>query len=435
MFEDIENLSIKELINKLIEVGSDYTRNSRICTELSDQDLLSHCVERVLGDFQSGRDYLQHCDEVNNIKIARATFFKALKSKRRLGSIKDICAAVNKKISTYFSSINVNYLSDFPQLNDFDIYAGDGHYIQHACHTASYDSKLNQQKRRSGELPKLHAAGVIYMQSLRDGLLYAYAPVTDGGRKTNEMPVFRNHFSEFKKQAKKKLLFILDRAYVDMAFFMQNMGKDAHFICRTKTSFKLKKIGEFGFDTSLPVNTGVTSVFLAGMGTTSTAYRFIDYVDPETNQAYQFYTSLTDIEPGLIPHLYFKRWTIEKTFDVSKNVFMEQKAWATGYNALEIQAQAICFTFNILRLIEEVTIASMDDFQKKKLNQKYKNWINLREQKAKKAGQNINPLLKKLNRISRMALQFFRTIKNLFCRKIPLRSLKHILADRMIRLI
>ena len=60
--------------------------------------------------------------------------------------------------------LGIDYLKDFTELNEYEIYAGDGHFIQHACHTAISDPKKEQ--RRTGKLPKLHAAGLIYMQNL-----------------------------------------------------------------------------------------------------------------------------------------------------------------------------------------------------------------------------------------------------------------------------
>jgi IS4 transposase len=41
----------------------------------------------------------------------------------------------------------------------------------------------------------------------------------------------------------------------------------------------------------------------------------VRYRDPETGTVYDFLTSVTDLEPGLIAALYLARWRIEKVFD------------------------------------------------------------------------------------------------------------------------
>lgn len=33
------------------------------------------------------------------------------------------------------SSLGINYLQQFPELDEYKVEAADGHFIQHACHT------------------------------------------------------------------------------------------------------------------------------------------------------------------------------------------------------------------------------------------------------------------------------------------------------------
>lgn len=53
--------------------------------------------------------------------------------------------------------------------------------------------------------------------------------------------------------------------------------------------------------------------------------------------------------------LYFKRWTIEKTFNNSKSDLKEKKAWSSSYNALKNQMRLTTMTYNLMRVFEEVT--------------------------------------------------------------------------------
>jgi len=333
------------------------------------------------------------------------------------------------------NELKVDYLADFNYLDEYEVYAGDGHFIEHACHTKTYDNKIEQ--RRAGKLPKLHAAGTLYLQNLRNGLLKSYSAVTDGTRKSHEMPVLRDAYNEFSENIdKKKVILVLDRAYPDHCWWMQRMREGCYFISRAKSSFSLQQCGEFDVDYSLEINKGVKRCFLAGIGTSSMAMRFIDYEDPESGAQYQFYTSLSDIEPGLVAWLYFKRWTIEKTFDVTKNELGEKKAWATGKNALEIQSQIIALVHNIIRLINETVQDDMDDGQKTRAAAKYEKWIGQRNENAQAKGREIIPMLKNIkNRIARICSQFIRCIKYNLYKKVPLRVLMPVLKMRLIKLL
>jgi len=426
---DFSELSVECLLTKLVELGFDQTREERSC-KFTDRDFVQLGCQRVLGSFQSGRDFLQHQHEVEQAKIARSTFFKALQSSRRLQVCEDVSRGILKVLNEQMDTLEVDYLKQFSALNEYEVYAGDGHFIEHACHTKLIDSKKEQ--RRTGKLPKLHAAGLIYMQNLRNGLLSLFAPVSDGTRKNHEMPIFRNHYEKFKAQTNKRVIYVLDRAYVDKVWWSRKMGPNVDFISRSKSNFSLTMCGDMGFDDNKEINQGVKRDFLAGLGGNSAAFRFIDYKDPETGNTYQFYTSNMDLEPGLIAWLYFKRWTIEKTYDTSKNSLCEQKAWATGEGALQVQAHFICVVYNILRFINEITLKSMDEDEKISYRKKYADWIKKREEKAIKKGRSINLLLKNSLRMPKIAIQFIRFLKNNFHSPLPLRRLLPILRLRLI---
>ena len=432
---NIIELSLDEIFSMIIAEAFDYSRSSRECKGLSDEDLILYSCRRVLGDFKSGRDFQQFNAESGKEKFASSTVSDALKSSRRLKMVKEVSGGSELIISRLMSDLKVDYLADFDYLNEYEVYACDGHFIEHACHTRTYDTKVEQ--RRAGKLPRLHAAGNLYLQNLRNGLLKSYSPVTDGTRKSHEMPVFRDAYNDFSQDVDAgKVIFVLDRAYPDHTWWMYRMREGRYFISRSKSSFNLQQCGEFEVDYSLEINKGVKRCFLAGIGTSSMAMRFIDYEDPETGSLYQFYTSLTDIEPGLVAWLYFKRWTIEKTFDVTKNEFNEKKAWATGENALEIQSHIIALVHNIIRLINETVQEDMDDEQKTTASVKYEKWIQQRSEKAQAKGREIIPMLKKnKNRIARICSQFIRCIKYNLYKKVTLRQLFPTLKKRITKLL
>tara|TARA_B110000240_G_C13484971_1_gene446994 strand:+ start:1272 stop:1493 length:222 start_codon:yes stop_codon:yes gene_type:complete len=57
--------------------------------------------------------------------------------------------------SEILSSLGIDYLKQFPELDEYRVEAADGHFIQHACHT-----KKNSKGR-------VFAAGFIHALSLK----------------------------------------------------------------------------------------------------------------------------------------------------------------------------------------------------------------------------------------------------------------------------
>ena len=255
---DFDRQSIDELLEELIDLGFDYSRQKRSCSGLSDKDFILHYLQRIVGDFRSGRHFLQFNLDSKNQKLPRSTMFDALHSARRLEMVREVSHGMLRNFERIFKDkLCVDYLSDFSQLNNFYIGAVDGHFIEHSCHT-SCANKLEPTKNSK----KLYAAGTIYLQDLRTGLLQSYSTVTKGHRKSHEMPVFRNCYDEFRKtHQQKKIIFVLDRGFVDHGWWSKKRAEGSYFISRTKTNFSLQKLGEIPFDKSNPIHQGVKSYF------------------------------------------------------------------------------------------------------------------------------------------------------------------------------
>ncbi|MFK5924234.1 MAG: hypothetical protein QM496_18815 [Verrucomicrobiota bacterium] len=65
--------------------------------------------------------------------------FKALKSKRRLANLKSL----NQQLNRIGHRLLPDAFEHYPELGGFDIYAGDGHYLQ----AAGFDKKVRDTKR------------------------------------------------------------------------------------------------------------------------------------------------------------------------------------------------------------------------------------------------------------------------------------------------
>jgi len=336
----LEDLTLGQIFTLFYTHCLNYTRNARACAAISDSDFIHYGLQRILAKHRSGREYLQSKSDDENVDIARSTFFDSLQSPRRLAFMSDISEAFTQLLNSYFEKYQVDYLKDFPELAPYQIFSGDGHFIEHAVHT---------DKDSSG---KNYGAGTLYIQNIRTGLLSVLDVVTDGTRKSHEMPIFRNSIDSC-LPSEKKTLWILDRAYVDKSWWPKKKKDGQHVIVRVKKKTVLIDVDDIYFDPKKQINTGVTRFYRARMGKNSSPQRIIEYTDPESLQRYQFVCSVTHIEPGLVAWLYLLRWRIEKAFDNLKNDFNETRAWATGKNALEIQSQLICMNYNFSRFIVE----------------------------------------------------------------------------------
>lgn len=126
--------------------------SQRQCQEYSDKDFLEVGVSRVLTACQSGRDLLQRLALMRDGTPGRSNFFESLKGKRRLKMVEDVAQRLRQKCAGGLPDV----LAQFSELDEFDVYAGDGHSHEHASH----DEPIN-----GGKLCVTH----LYTRNLRNG--------------------------------------------------------------------------------------------------------------------------------------------------------------------------------------------------------------------------------------------------------------------------
>ena len=143
---------------------------------------------------------------------------------------------------------------------------------------------------------------------------------------------------------------IADPAYIDILYWSeQHRLGQAVLITREKENMQPTIIGRHAFDPADPVSRGVEADDMAGY--THAYLRRIVYRDPASGERFVFITTEPSLRPGGIALLYFLRWQIEKVYDVFKNKFHQQKAWANGATAAQTQAHLIALTHNLLTLL------------------------------------------------------------------------------------
>jgi len=390
----------------------------RRCVNLSDWNFVTMAIKRVLGKFDSGREFLQ--EQAVDHRCPRSTFFSALKSPRRNRVMQLIGDQVFRMLGQAVSEKEgVDYLAAFPELNDFSVLNGDGHFIKHSAHT----------RKKGG---RTFAAGSIYLQDMRNGLTLPLCPVTHGDRKPHEIPVFKNKVAGLPADhfGRQKTLWVLDNAYTDHGWWEKQKRRGHFVITRLKTNYSALTCGEIPIDRSDPINVGVLNYRLAGFSSTGGCLTIVDVKDPENPEKCGFVSNLPQhFKPGLIAWLYFKRWNIEKNSDSFKNDLKENKAWAGGMIALDTQTQAIAMVYNILRTIHEIIAAD----EKRRTGRltisqaKYAKGLERRENVAAKKRKKLYPFHRLLPRMSRIHSAFIRGFRTLFAANFPLKQAWHTL--------
>ena len=371
----------------------------RSCPELNDIDFIRLGVLRCISSVDSGRHFLQTAEEIHDEQYPLSTYFKSLKSPRRVSMLE---AVEQQSIDLYtetLSSHGIDYLKSFPELNDYTVLAADGHFIDHACHT------------EKGSNGKVYAAGFIYTLNLRNGLLRPFSLVTNGTQRNQEIPILRDELNRQNRTKNKaeKCLYVYDKAVTDYAFWNQQIEHGNLMISVLKENSVATFVESIPFDTRHEVNTGVESYSI--YENKGFKFSIVNYRDPETKILHRFVTTLPgEINPGTIAMLYYKRWTIEKAFNNSKSNLKETKAWSSDNNSLKNQMRLTAMSYNLLRLVEELS-KIQDPELIHPSDKKYTEALEKRQQAAKKRGGFVNPLFFN-ERITRISSYTIRAVQN-----------------------
>jgi hypothetical protein len=251
----------------------------------------------------------------------------------------------------------------FPYLGDFDLLAGDGHFIAAASHDKAAPRGRSGAKAKAGDtttrvtLTK-YATGHLYTLDLRSHAM-SHLTVADQieRNKEHEMRALKRQTADILRQGApkgRKVLYVWDRAGIDFRQWFEWKHQSAiYFLSRQKDNMSLEAAGRYNFDATLEINRGVLADEIVATNHGVTVRR-VTYQDPETAIIYRYLTTLpATIPPGIVALLYKARWDIEKVFDEFKNKLVETKAWASSATAKTVQARLLCLTHNLMTLMEE----------------------------------------------------------------------------------
>ena len=310
----------------------------RKCPELSDSAWVAMGIQRALHESSTGRAFLQthgfdldYCPDLSH-------YFHTLKSGRRLQLLKDL----NGLFADTLKHSLPDDLAGFPQLENFDIYAGDGHWHKAASHDPAIDETI-------------YATGHFYALDLRRRTLHRLA--TAQGKKEHDLHALKRLSKEMLRQGapvRRQVIYVWDKAAIDFRFW-HNLKTTAgiYFISLEKQNMTLQAVGTIAWDKSDPINQGVINDEWVS-SSSGISLRRVTCQAPDTGEIRVFLTTEMTLPPGLIAHLYHRRWRIEKVFDSLKNKLNEKKSWATSPKAKAAQAEFLCLTHNLIRRMEEL---------------------------------------------------------------------------------
>lgn len=394
----------------------DLSRSRRNCPALPDELWLEAGVRRCLSLFQSGRDFLQDLADRHDTEIHRTTFFESLKSKRRLALLSEILTQVQGNMRRALP----DPFAAFKCLEDFDLYAGDGHYVEAASHDKARPRKSSAKDKTPGRTAAFsatkYATGHLYTLCLRSHCA-THLTVSDQveRKKEHDMRALKRQDIHALRQGAakgRKVLYIWDRAGNDFLQWFKWKENGIYFASREKENMKLEIVGIHPFDSANPINQGVISDEMAATSVGVSVRRVI-YQDPETGITYSYLTNLpSSIPPGIVALLYKCRWDVEKIFDEFKNKLGETKSWASTANAKTCQARLLCLTHNLMTLMEEQIFRETGIRNEAETKRKAQTLANRDKDSKSKGRDGLTVLQKAIQRLTQRTVKFIRWLKN-----------------------
>lgn len=341
-----KNTTFYKYFKPLFEIYSS-SENKRKCKEISDIVYAFIGVLRCLSQSSSGHDFVQHLGDMNIIDITADLFFKSLKSKRRLNNLTSLNDLIRDPIS---SKINDPF-EGIKELDNWDIYAVDGHYIKHATHDPIFGVKNDKNQYAP--------TGHFYRMNMRHhhmSLLETMkSEVKMGRKKEHDARIIQNATPEnlrYGAKTGRKVMLVWDKACIDYTSWSRLKNQNGiYFITQEKSNSAASQCSNDLCDHSDSRNEGVVSDYL--VGNAGEVMRRIVYRDPTDEKEYTFITNNRTIPSYLLICFYKHRWDIEKVFYQFKSKLEERKSWATSLIAKKAQAVFQCLTHNLLLLFEE----------------------------------------------------------------------------------
>lgn len=315
----------------------------RHCSALPDFDWLRMLVHRVLHAVPSGRAFLQEHAPDCGVSARGTTFFESLKSPRRLALVGEL----NRRLQALVRQRQLDRLASYPALNNFDVFAGDGHWHAAAVHDPILDGTR-------------YPTGHFFGLNLRHGGIFHLSAADQiERRKEHDMRALKRLALDTLRQGAptgRRVIWVWDKAGIDFQqWYRWKQSAGIYFISRPKENMTRDLVGQLSWERQAPINQGIIDDVLVATSQ-GVAVRRVTYRNPVDGELFEFLTNELELPPGLIAHLYRVRWDIEKAFDEFKNKLGQKKAWASSPTAKSIHAQMLCLTHTLLLLFETAVV-------------------------------------------------------------------------------
>ena len=234
-----------QFLEPLTAVFSQVTAR-RKCPVESDWEWLLKGVERVLSSGRSGRDFLQTFQLFWRQPMQVGPYFETLASPRRLAMVASCSSLLRARVD----AVRVSPLAAFAALAVFDLYAGDGHYLEHATH----DPVKGETHWPTGHFFALN----LKSQSLFPLTL---ADLAARKKEHDARALKRQSVAQLRQGAGKgrKVMWVWDKAGVYLPFWQERKASGIYFLSPRKAGMCLELVKERSLDLPQPINQGVQS--------------------------------------------------------------------------------------------------------------------------------------------------------------------------------
>jgi hypothetical protein len=239
-------------------------------------------------------------------------YFETLARARRLGMVAE-CSRLRRRRG---DARRPAPLSPFESLAAFDLYAGDGHYLEHAPH----DPMIEETRWPTGH---------CFALNLKSQRLFPRARADRAGRKQeHDLRALKRQSVALLRQGAgqgRKGMGGWDKAGGDPPFWQERKASGIYFLSRRKEGMGLTVEPDRGIDLAQPIHQGVPADRLV-TDRRGIRVREITFCDPRDGEGYVSLTSEMTLEPGLLAWRDKTRWEIEKVFDETKLQLQEKKS-------------------------------------------------------------------------------------------------------------
>jgi Transposase DDE domain len=376
---------------------------TRGCAVFDDTSFVTLALLRVLENSKTGRDFIQTHGIPTVPGLTRSNYFDGLASERRL----EMFIALEQELQRQqlpMLRAHDDRLALFSELNQIEIWAGDGHCIAHATH----DSR--------NEKGAYNPVSAIYKFDLRTGWMRFIDLVRPTARG------IEHEITTLKRQDKQDLrcgagkgqstLMVYDTAIVDFQYaYNLKQSKSIYILTGWKNNFVPLTILPREIDHSNPANALVIRDETIYFNNTPGLWRRITATCPDSDETYVTLTNQMTLSPGALNQCRRLRWNIEKAFDQQEQKLDERKAWTASETGKRIQAIAMTIVHNLLRLFE-AKLKGEEGIEDTKVIKAWQKDLTKRVEKAREAGRQLPVnLYQALYRPTEVSLQFIRWLR------------------------